>query len=436
MKRYIKYLALAAILFTIAVPLAIRLFGAPAINSFNASGAEERAGDDYTLVFCYGSNDLKDSLRNSIALFEEQNPGVSVKIRQLPGSTNLQKDYYTQALFSGDSSIDVFLSDLVWTFEFAAAGWIMPLDDYFDEALQQEFISNALESCRYKGSLYAIPYKIDIPMLYYRSDIIPAPPKTITELIQLCKTHRSANSIKYGYVFQAQSYEGLVCTALEFIWNNGGTVIDDGLVTINTPEAVEGLQLLVDIINSDVATSDVLNFQEEDSRIAFQDGNALFMRNWLYADNFMSSPNSRVRGKYSVAPLPLGPEGTRSRGTLGGFGYMINSNSKNLRLAWEFVEWMSGYEAQYDNAQLKVAIPARKGIYGDVKLQIGNPLLNAVSGMIADSGLRPLSPHYSSISESLQVNFNNAVRGKISARAAIENIENDLIHINSLDKEQ
>ena len=438
MKNYIKYLFFFVI-FVVTLFVGCSYFFSKnpeadiissVANEGNTSGEKKQ-----TLVFCYGGNDLKNSLQTAIIKFEEANPDVAVKTNQLPSSTNLQKDYYASALYSGDSSIDVFLADIVWTAEFSAAGWLLPLDIYFDKSVQNEFIPVSLENCKYKGRIYAIPGKIDVPMLYYRSDIISVPPKTNMQLIQLSQQYRLNNRMKYGYVFTAQSYEGLVCVALEFIWNNGGIVIEDDLVTINSPESIEGLQQLVDIVNSDVASMDVLNFQEEDARIAFQDNNALFMRNWPYAHSRMAASGSGISGKYAIAPLPIGPNGNISRGTLGGFGYMINSRTKNRDLAGEFIRWMTSYETQYNDARLSVALPARKKIYDDTKLLGDNLWFKELKAIVANSGIRPVSPSYSAISESMQINFNNAVRRRISAKAAIENIESNMIHIRSLDKE-
>jgi multiple sugar transport system substrate-binding protein len=384
-----------------------------------------------TIVFSFGGNDPGGSMKATIEAFEKSNPGIGVKIQQLPNSTDYQRDFYKRALYSGDSSIDVFFSDIIWTAELASSNWVLPLDGYFNVSELDEFLGNALEGCKYNGRLYAIPARTDIPLLFYRSDIIQSPPKTYKEMMELSKKYREANGIKFGYVFQGQAYEGLVCTALEFIWNNGGNVMQDGHVVINSPEAIEGLQSLVDIVDSGVATSDVFNFQEEDARIAFQDGNALFMRNWPYAYNQLASANSKVKGKFNIAPLPLGPKGKVSKGTLGGWNYMVNRNTKNLNEALEFVKCMSSYEIEVLDCYTGGNLPTRKAAYDDPRVQKANPWIKGFISTFENADLRPASPSYSAISKSMQANFSNAIQGKISASAAIENIEKSLIEMSS-----
>ncbi|MBZ4646859.1 MAG: trehalose/maltose transport system substrate-binding protein [Petroclostridium sp.] len=385
--------------------------------------------DKKTIIYSYGGNDHGGSMKRNIELFQKANPDIQVKLQQLPDSTDYQFNAYQVALSAGDSSFDVFNADIIWIAGLASANWILPLDRFFDEAKQQEFFANAIEACTYNGRIYAVPSRTDAPFLYYRSDIISQPPKTYEELMALVRKNKNFPGIKYGYIFQGVSYEGLVCNVLEFIWNNGGEVFENGKVVINTPESIEGLQLFIDIINSDVSSHDVLGFQEEDARIAFQDGTAIFMRNWPYAYKRLNGEDSKVKGKVGVAPLPVGPKGKMSRGTLGGWNYTINRHSKNPELVWKFIEWMSSYDAQVLDNTVGGYVPARKAVYHNEQVKKANPWVTDFTGIFESAKPRPVSPYYASISESMQVNFTNAILGKISARTAIENIEKDLKEI-------
>lgn len=438
MKRYVRFLLIFVPLLIVSVfVIRYSYFKLSEKSSNNVkseiSGNVEKI-EKQTIVFSYGGNDIGGSMKATINMFRKAHPDLEVKVQQLPNSTDYQRNFYKLALYSGDSSIDVFYADIIWTGEFASANWVLPLDSYVDESMKNEFLPNALEGCKYNGKLYAIPGRTDIPLLYYRSDIIPTPPKTYMELVEMSKKYRKRNGIKYGYVFQGQAYEGLVCNALEFIWNNGGDVIKDNKVVINSPQSIEGLQQLIDIVNSDVATPDVLNFQEEDARIAFQDGNALFMRNWPYCYNPLASSISKVKGKFNVAPLPLGPQGKVSRGAMGGWNYMINKNTKNPQAAWEFVKWMTSYDMQVVDSSVGGYLPTRKDAYNDPKVLKTNIWIPDLKYIFENAKIRPVSPNYSSISEVMQQNFSNAIQCKISAKEAIENIEKDLIKIYSLNQ--
>jgi multiple sugar transport system substrate-binding protein len=70
------------------------------------------------------------------------------------------------------------------------------------------------------------------------------PPKTFDELLATTKAilAKENDPALHGFIWQGRQYEGLVCTALEFIWGNGGDVIDStGRVAIADSPAVEAL---------------------------------------------------------------------------------------------------------------------------------------------------------------------------------------------------
>lgn len=383
-----------------------------------------------TIVFSFGGVDFDDNLRNQIKMFMEHNSDVEVKVLQLPNSTDYQRNNYVSAFKANDSSIDVLSTDIIWTAEFANNGWVLPLDQYFTAEKQGEFIQSAVDGCRYGGKIYAVPKRSDAPLLYYRKDILPGPPFTYDEMIKMIEKYKTPFNIKYGYVFQGNTYEGLVCSTLEFIWAYGGDVIRDGKVVINSPEARTGLQKLVDMVNSELSSQDVFNFIEEDARLAFQDGNALFMRNWPYAYKWLNAEESPVKGKVGICELPGGTlKGEKCTGTLGGWNYMINRNSKYPKEAWRLIEWLTGYEMQVYDYKTGGSPPTRTKVYSNTELRQKDPLFTSMQNIVEHARLRPVSPHYPAVSETMQLNFSAALSKSIDVDTAISNIEKDLIKL-------
>jgi multiple sugar transport system substrate-binding protein len=380
-----------------------------------------------TIVFSYGGNDHFGIFKRNAALFEQANPGIKVELKQLPASSDSQHDYYKLLLSSGKDNIDVFFADVIWTPEFASLGLALPLDNYFTSDMQQNFLEKSMQTCLYKGQTYAVPGRADTPLLYYRKDLIPNPPKTYEELLDTIKKYSNTPEIKYGYIFQGHSYEGLVCNALEFIWNNGGEVIKDGKPVIDSPEALKGLQSFINIANLNTSFSETLDFQEDDGLVAFQDGSALFMRNWFYLYQQLSSEDSKVKNKVGIAPLPLGHDGKNNIVTLGGWNYMINKKSKDPDLAWKFILWMTSHDSQLEDTLIAGEFPTRKDIYNNTTgSKEHDILLNNIKNIFESSKLRPISPYYPYITESMQKNFKDAISNKISAETALKNIQNDL----------
>ncbi len=72
--------------------------------------------------------------------------------------------------------------DVVWTAEFAEAGWALPLSD--DPSGQAESdattdtLPGPLETARWQDKLYAAPITTNTQLLWYRADLMDKPPTT------------------------------------------------------------------------------------------------------------------------------------------------------------------------------------------------------------------------------------------------------------------
>ena len=96
---------------------------------------------------------------------------------------------------------------------------------------------------------------------------------------------------------------------LEVLGGFGGAILDSsGRVTVDAEAGVRALTFLRDALQTTrISPAAVLAWQEEQVRFAFQNGSAVFMRNWPYAFPLMEdSSQSRIAGRFAVAPMPAG----------------------------------------------------------------------------------------------------------------------------------
>ncbi|MBE3556375.1 MAG: extracellular solute-binding protein [Firmicutes bacterium] len=158
-------------------------------------------------------------------------------MQQAPPSTD---DYHSMAvrqLQAKSPEVDVYAIDVIWVPEFAAAGWVKDLTDKLSP-MKGDYLEGPMNAVTYQGKMYAAPYRTDTGVLYYRSDLVSAPPKTWTDLENDAKAGM-AKGVANGFVWQGKQYKGLICDFLEFVWSNGGDVLDaDGKVVVNQPQAV------------------------------------------------------------------------------------------------------------------------------------------------------------------------------------------------------
>lgn len=378
------------------------------------------------IVFTTPSEDTQGSIRTLVERFNRMQKRIKVKYCPLSSSSDAIHDTYVTAFLAKDPSFDVIAADVVWSPEFAAARWVESLDACLSRTEAAKFLPMALQTCTYQNRLWGIPWFTDTGLLFYRKDLVSQPPCTWAELMKLSKARIKAGTIPYGYVFQGNQYEGLVCNTLEFIWGNGGAMLTNGQVQISSAQSIEALQFMAELVKSRIAPPRVTEFQEEDARLFFQDGKALFLRHWPNAWASVNSPASRIKGKVGIAALPAGPSGKQGAGCLGGWNLMINRYSRNKPAAWQFIAFMTSVAGQQQNAAISGRLPTRYAVYHDPLVLRKNPYYTQFLPLILRSKPRPISTVYPALSGVMQNYFSQALTGQLSPAAAIRSIETEM----------
>ncbi len=380
--------------------------------------------DGKTVIRYLAGPDIGGASKEIIARFEALNPDIKVEMVEGPAATNTREDMYSTSFMGGESTYDLVYMDVIWVPKFAAKGWLKPLDDWFTMEARKEFLPGGIEGSRYQGKIYRVPVQSDGGMLYYRKDLLAKnglkPPETFGDLLQAAKKIQKPPEL-WGFVFQGKQYEGLVCNFLELVWGNGGRLIDDdGKVRIDRPEAVEALGWLVDAVHKDgISPKGVLTYQEEEARHMFQEGKAVFMRNWPYAWNLVQADSSPVRRKVGIIPMVHGRGGS-SAATLGGWGFGISSLSKNPEAAWKFVQFATSAESLKINYMRGGIIPARRALFKDPDIIAKSPHFKELYEVLANARPRPVHPSYARISDTLQGYLSSALSGQQTPESALQ----------------
>jgi len=113
-------------------------------------------------------------LNRQLARFNAQHPAIRVVRRDTPDAADQRHQLYVQWLNAGASDPDILQLDAIWTPEFAAAGWILPLDRFGPDTAG--FFPATIQANRWRDSLFAVPWFVDVGMLYWRTDLVPSAP--------------------------------------------------------------------------------------------------------------------------------------------------------------------------------------------------------------------------------------------------------------------
>jgi trehalose/maltose transport system substrate-binding protein len=339
--------------------------------------------------------------------FQKLHPEVRVQLVEGPPATNTREDMYATSFLSGASSYDIVYSDVIWTPKFAAAGWLLDLSDRLSAHDREDFLNADLSAGFYQGRLYRIPAFSDAGTLYYRKDLVPAPPETFDELEQLSEAHRTP--MRWGFLWQGKQYEGLVTVFLEVLWGYGGNWIDASTreVFLDRPEAIAAVQFLKRSIGT-ISPPAVTTYIEEDTRNLFQNGRAVFLRNWPYVWTLMAESPLRKEGRVGIAPV-LHASGHATAATAGGWGFAISRFTKSPEAAWQFVEFLTRPE-QLRKVQIRMGrIPARKSLVS-----------KEFAPILQSARLRPLIPEYARASDILQRWLSAALTGRAQPEEALK----------------
>jgi multiple sugar transport system substrate-binding protein len=403
------------------------------------TGCEKKTDEGKTVLHLVTwKPNIPDAWEEIFTVFETEYPHITLSREIGPHSSTAFHDLLTQKLKNRSKDVDVFLMDVIWPPEFAAAGWAMPLDDYFSSSEQKKFLSGTILANTYSGSIYGVPLFIDSGVLYYRRDLLEkyglTPPETWQEMVRQARaivSHEEKEGIEiYGFSGQFKQYEGLVCDIMEYILSNGGNILnpESNMPEIAEKPAIDALAFVRDNIIGGIAPRGVLTYQEPESLDLFLQGKSVFHRNWPYAWEVSNdSERSTITGKVGITKLPHFPGG-KSYSTLGGWQLGISSYSENKEAAWTLVKFLTGERIQKILALKAGRAPTRTALYSDREILEAYPHFSDLKEVFLTSYPRPRTALYPSVSNILQRYFSKAISSPSSeiekeARSASQEIE-------------
>lgn len=372
------------------------LAGCGTANDQNNQGTAD-GGQKIALKFA-AQNDNTPATQAAIDEFNKSQDKYKVEWVQMTNDSAQMHDQLLTSLSSGSKDYDIISMDVVWAGEFAGAGFLEPLDVRMSDAglKKTDFNSGSMASGNYNGKQFTLPFFPDLGLLYFRKDIVSQDDAnklvsgnyTYADLANMSEKYVGKSGTKYGFLYQSKQYEGLTVNVTEF--SNSYKDIKSGLETMYA------------FTNAPYEPKDLLNYTEGETHTNFEQGNAVFARNWPYQFGRIKGKESGVTVKVEdvgIAPLPNG-------GSVGGWLLGINKNSANVDGAWQFIKFLAGKDGQKIMSTKGGYLPGYNALLNDQDVISANDMLsyegfkNALGSTIA----RPVSPEYSKVSDTIQIN--------------------------------
>jgi multiple sugar transport system substrate-binding protein len=376
-----------------------------------------------------GANDARTVLINA---FEKAYPKIKVTLVSAPTDTDTNRATLATQISGGSTTPDVFMGDVIWPAQFGAHQLAVPLSQYLPASYWSKFAPGLVQGATYKGAVYGSPLFEDQGFLYYRKDLLAkdhlSVPTTWEQLEADSVKLVHDGLVKYGYVWEGDSYEGLTCNFMEYLTDAGGAPTNGAYTTatLNTPAAVKAITFMRSLITSGASPAAVSTFQEPQAMNTFGGGNAAFLRNWDYAYSAATTASSGGKltaSQVGVAPLPtFAGESAPGYSNIGGWNMYINPHSKNIGADLTFIQWLSGTTAQDILSERYGFISTVTAVRSSAKVEASNP----VFAVVPKTKLTPRpagTPEYPALSTAIYQNVNGALAGSASPSAAAASMQ-------------
>jgi multiple sugar transport system substrate-binding protein len=303
-----------------------------------------------------------------VAAFEDQNPSIDVQIEYVPNAT----DFYTRLAtgYAAGLAPDVFLINYRRYGQFAARDALVPVGPLLEASENldvEDYYPEPLEAFQFNGELMCLPQNLSSLVVYYNRDLfdaagVPYPEAgwTWDDFLAAAKTltidiNGDGLTDQHGL-----GVENSLIRFTPFIWQAGGELVDDvdrpKTLTIDTPEAREGIQFFIDLslVHKVVPTeAEVLAISDEDR---FINGTTAML---LQSRRVVPTLRQIESFTWDVAPLPQHEE---AAGILHSDAYCMSATTENQAAAWKFIEFANGPEGQQLAARVGRTVPSLKAV--------------------------------------------------------------------------
>lgn len=316
----------------------------------------------------------------------------------LPRTADDQRVQMVRRLAAKDDSMDILALDVTWTQEFASADWIREFTGTDKTDVESGTLPGPLASAEYNDKLYAAPANTNVQLLWYRKDLVPAPPKTWDEMIQMSLKLKSEGK-PYQVLTMGAQYEGLVVLFNSLVASAGGHVVsDDGKTAVMDAGAVKALQEMKTFATAGVTSPSFSNSVEDDVRLVFQGGGGAFQLNWPYVWASMQSDAPGLAKNVGWARYPAIDANTPSVTTIGGSNLAVSAYSRYPQQDFEAVKCMRDAESRKYLAINAGEPPTLESVYNDPEMAKAYPMKDVLLDELKNAAPRPRTPAYQNLS--------------------------------------
>jgi arabinogalactan oligomer/maltooligosaccharide transport system substrate-binding protein len=291
-----------------------------------------------------------------------------------------------------------------------AGNTVEPIDFFIEDQTKARFIPTTLHAMTYQGTIYGLPFNYKEITMIYNKKLVTTPPKTTAELIAVAKKLTDSKTGKFGLVYSYADFYYHAALMNGF----GGGVFKGRTPTLNSPENIKSLELLMRWVETDK----ILPREPSTALVTslFNEGKAgiVFSGPWFLGEIAKSID-------YGLALLPTMNEagGKPMMPWITVEGLYIAAPSKSKDAAYDFVKYATDVAAGKVMALEGRQTPANKAVYNDPK--VGNdPILKAFRQQVDRAVPMPNLPEMTMVWSPATTAMNTITKKAATAKAAID----------------
>ena len=337
-------------------------------------------------------NEPSGSFKNAAKRCTQQSDGkYKISLNALSNQADQQRQSLVRRLAAKDSSIDIAGMDVVWTAEFAAAGWIKEWPTDIANQVKQGTLPGPLTTATYNGKLYAAPANSNTQLLWYRKDKVDKPADTWSGLID------QAKQLKTHIEIQGAQYEGVVVWFNSLVQSAGGTIVKGDQVTLGSG-GQKAADIISELAHSSAADPSLASQHEDENRLAFEAGTAFFQINYPFIYPSAKDSAPKIFKQIAWAPYPGINAGEPAKAPIGGINWGVGAYTKHPQEAFEAAACMRNSENEKEAAIKGGLPPTLESLYSDPELKKAYPFADLIKKQLANAAVRPVTPAYADVS--------------------------------------
>ncbi len=327
------------------------------------AGGLAQAATPPTLLVWINGDKAYNGLQKVGQSFEKVS-GVKVVVEHPVDAT----DKFQQAASAGKGP-DIFCWPHDRVGEWAKAGLLTPLRP--SAQLRAEIEETAWRAFSYQGKTWGYPIAIETTGLLYNKALVPVPPKTFDDVIELDRRlqGQGKHAILWHYNKSFFSWQVMAGAGGQIYGRDARGDFDATQVGVNNAGALAGAEMINRLVREGHMPKGA-NYAEMESGFARGEVAMMISGPWAW-DNAR-----RARIDFGVAPVPGLKPGQYSKPFVGVLGCMISAPSRQKDLAREFLEQhlLRPEALKVLDADVPLGVPANKAFYAELSV---NPLIKA-----------------------------------------------------------